>query len=337
MNVSNLSDLAAVYLDGDPTIGWEGAWGHFRRPNGRSGTAATMKSLLRRHVLGVELELDAGDERATEDGLYGAVRRLGELPPDQFMPADLRLCQQHMVDAGISRRICNENVSRIRQWCKWAVEYELMQLATLERLKLVRGLKAGRTSHAAEERDAVRSAPDDEIERVLRCARPELARAITVQWRTAMRPGELVAMTAGDIVRRGTGGDGEAWEYYPSYHKTDRYGVVRCVLIGPEVQGALMKQIATLGAGLWPADDTKIWPWQTENGYYQAVRRARERALCAWTPNQLRHSMATEVTRAAGGDREAARQLLGHTDDRTTRIYTDPNMDKARELIRKIG
>ena len=77
--------------------------------------------------------------------------------------------------------------------------------------------------------------------------------------------------------------------------------------------------------------------------YFTAIRRACDKAgVPRWSPNQLRHTRATEVASKLGI--EAARILLGHTDAQTTMIYLDSNallneqiqqaIENAREIHR---
>jgi integrase len=57
--------------------------------------------------------------------------------------------------------------------------------------------------------------------------------------------------------------------------------------------------------------------------------------LPLWHPNQLRHSMATEVRREAGLD--AARVVLGHRSPATTEIYAEVDSQKAAEVMARLG
>ena len=57
-----------------------------------------------------------------------------------------------------------------------------------------------------------------------------------------------------------------------------------------------------------------------------------------WSPNQLRHSLATEVRRHdSKKGLEAASVLLGHADLETTQIYAEADRELAIEMIKKIG
>jgi integrase len=74
----------------------------------------------------------------------------------------------------------------------------------------------------------------------------------------------------------------------------------------------------------------------TPTNYAQAVRRACEDAdVPAWTPNQLRHSRATELRRDFGLD--AAGAVLGHSRLETTQIYAERNTELAVRVAEKTG
>ena len=90
----------------------------------------------------------------------------------------------------------------------------------------------------------------------------------------------------------------------------------------------------------------------TTHSYYYAVRRAVELAnrqnteeaqkagadpvlLPEWTPNQLRHSAATEIRRQFG--LEAVQVVLGHAHANVSEVYADRDFAKAAEIMRKIG
>jgi integrase len=54
-----------------------------------------------------------------------------------------------------------------------------------------------------------------------------------------------------------------------------------------------------------------------------------------WSPNQLRHSMATRVRREAGI--EVVKTLLGHSQLNTSGIYAENDQQRAIEVVRMIG
>lgn len=60
---------------------------------------------------------------------------------------------------------------------------------------------------------------------------------------------------------------------------------------------------------------------------WQASRR--------WSPNQIRHTAATEIRKRFG--LEAAQVALGHSRADVTQIYAEKNLDLARQVAREVG
>jgi hypothetical protein len=54
-----------------------------------------------------------------------------------------------------------------------------------------------------------------------------------------------------------------------------------------------------------------------------------------WHPNQLRHAKATEIRREAGLD--AARVVLGHRSPQITEVYAEIDVNKAAEVMARLG
>ena len=54
-----------------------------------------------------------------------------------------------------------------------------------------------------------------------------------------------------------------------------------------------------------------------------------------WSPNQLRHSRATELRERYGI--EVAQNVLGHSDPRTTAIYAERDYATAARIMQEIG
>jgi integrase len=58
-------------------------------------------------------------------------------------------------------------------------------------------------------------------------------------------------------------------------------------------------------------------------------------AIPHWHPHQLRHTKATEIRREAGLD--AARAVLGHRSPKITEVYAEIDVNKATEVMAKLG
>ena len=90
----------------------------------------------------------------------------------------------------------------------------------------------------------------------------------------------------------------------------------------------------------------------TTDSYRRAIQRACELAnekrkkevaasgtepdlLPTWSPNQLRHTVATEVRSKFG--LEASQVVLGHAKADVTQVYAERDLSLASEVMRKIG
>ena len=70
--------------------------------------------------------------------------------------------------------------------------------------------------------------------------------------------------------------------------------------------------------------------------YRQAIHRACDKAnISRWSPNRLRHSVATQIRADFG--LEAAQVILGHSKADVTQVYAERNSQLAETVIREIG
>lgn len=67
----------------------------------------------------------------------------------------------------------------------------------------------------------------------------------------------------------------------------------------------------------------------------ERCKACKAAALPHWHPHQLRHTKATEIRREHGLD--AARAVLGHRSPKITEVYAEVDMNKAAEVMRKMG
>ena len=150
-----------------------------------------------------------------------------------------------------------------------------------------------------------------------------------------------------DIDRAGPEG---CWIYQPESHKTEHHGQARIVIIGPKAQELLLKYLLK---------DENECCFLTERGvpynrsnYRDRIRHACQMAFPApmelsdaqkkawekehrWRPNQLRHSLATEVRKSYG--LEAVQATLGHADMKTSQIYAERMLYLAVDAIKEVG
>jgi integrase len=112
-------------------------------------------------------------------------------------------------------------------------------------------------------------------------------------------------------------------------HKTRHQGKKRVIYLGPKCQEILGRYILKAG----PAGN--VFPLGLSGLRTAITRGARRAGVAHWSPNQLRHSHATEVRKKFGV--EASQVMLGHSHINTTEIYAEVNADRGKEVARLIG
>ena len=292
------------------------------------------------------------DDQPTEEqaGIKAAMKRIKEeyafLPASQLGPLKIQALQQRFVRDGVSRYYVNKSINRLKRMFRWAVAQELIPPAISQAIDTVTALKKGRTE--AYELKPVPPVDDATVEATLpRIASPITRDMIRIQRLTGMRPGELFVMKPKDIDRNGPKG---CWLYQPERHKTEHHDQTRIVVIGPKAQTFLAPYLLK---------DAEEHCFLTERGkpYNRSNYRDRIRHACQmafpspkelsdddkkawekehrWRPNQLRHSLATEVRKQHG--LEAVQATLGHADMKTSQIYAERMMHLAVSAIKDVG
>jgi integrase len=301
----------------------------------------------------------------------------GHTAARDFGPLALKAVRQKMIDGyehpkyGPQRPLCrgvvNQRVGRIRRMFKWAVENELVPPSVLLGLQAIRGLQRGRSQ--ARETEPVKPVPETIVEAILPHVRPPVAAMVRLQLLTGMRPGEVVIMRAIDLDMTG-----KVWLYHPGSdqgthgaHKTAHRGQHRIIPVGPRGQEIIRQWLKPdLYAYLFSPRETmdalrfkqrqerktKVQPSQMNRrkrnprrkpgdryrvgSYAVAIARACEKAgVPHFHPHQIRHTRATEIRREAGLD--AARAVLGHRSPKITEVYAEIDVNKATEVMEKLG
>jgi integrase len=295
-----------------------------------------------------------------------ALRRLlklyGELPAAEFSPQKLKLVREEFIRDGNCRSVVNQNISRIRRMFRWAVENELIPVTVYQALATVAGLRKGRST--AREPEPVQPVDDAAVEASLPFMAPQVQAMVRLQRLSGCRPGEIAALRPCDLDK-----SCEVWCYRPASHKTQHHGTERRIYFGPRAQEILRPWLgrepgqfcfspkeaeemrrATLHGdrktplhhGNRPGTNRKKNPKRTPGERYNAesYRRAIERAcrlakIEPWSPNQLRHTRASELRRFHGLD--AAQVVLGHSQLVTTQVYAERDHAKAEAIMRLCG
>lgn len=315
----------------------------------------------------------------------------------EFRPLALAALRQKMIEIGWSRGTINDQIARVKRLFRWAVSRELVPLDLHHGLCTLEGLRKGRTP--ARETPPVQPVPHEHMMAVIRTLSPSLAALLQMQEQlgsqngqnedlarrmvklaaavpdespvaamiaverlTGMRPAELVALRRDQLDM-----SGPVWIYRPVEHKTEHFGHVRSVSLGPRAQQILRpfftadpadplfspkRAMAARRQRMREARKTPLQPSQVDRSKKGARRRPGEqynteayrRAIAyackkanvsPWSPNRLRHSCGTDLRRQFGI--EAARVVLGHNSVETTQIYAERDERAAADIMAKVG
>jgi len=286
----------------------------------------------------------------------------GTTPAADFGPSALKTVRRAMIEQGWCRGYVNKQVIRVRRMFAWAVENEMVPGSVHQALAAVSGLSKNRS--AAREKPPIGPVPDEHVAAVLPLVNVVVAAMIRVQRLTGMRPQEVVHLRPTDVDTS----DPSCWVYRPHRHKGEHHGRERLVFIGPlaqEVLGPWLDRepgvycfrpsdaVAARNAKSRANRVTPLRAWEaartpkpnpkrapglryTKDSYRVAIQRVcRDLGIPPWSPNQLRHSRATDLRRVFGI--EAAQAVLGHSEIGVTQVYAERDMARAREVMREVG
>jgi integrase len=270
------------------------------------------------------------------------------LPATEFGPKNFKKLLEHMISLRLNRNTINKAKNIVVRCFNWAASEELIPASVPAALRTVPGLRKGRT--AAKETPAVGPVDDSTVEATLPFLGDVVADMVRVQRLTGMRPGELLVMT-GDAIDRS---DPECWRYEPLHHKCEHHGQARVIYIGPRAIEILLPRLIQAGDGrIFRISRAayrraivracrRAFPHASISAIKPADRTAEQLAEIKawwqaheWSPNRLRHSLASEVR--AKFDLESAQVILGHAAANTSEIYAQRDQKKAAAVARKIG
>ncbi len=286
---------------------------------------------------------------------------------EEFGPLQFKAIRQKMIDAQIARTYINKTMSMVLKIFKWGTAEGMVSVETYQRLKAVESLRKGFTS--APERDSVRPVPIEDVNATLPHLPPVVQKMVKLHLLIGCRPSELCSIKAGMIDR-----SGDVWIVCLDKHKNANRGKNRVLYLGPKAQ-AIVAPLLLRGADEYifsprdsertrrrEAHENRTTPMNQGNrpgysthtratkrcasrapntcysrsSYARAIARACETAkVTQWSPNQIRHLVATEIRRQFG--LEAAASTLGHSELNTTQIYAEQDKQRAIEVARKIG
>jgi integrase len=252
---------------------------------------------------------------------------------DGLDPRDLKVhhlenFQQHLINKSLAIDTINGYLARLRRIFRWAIRNDYLPLKTLMLFDLSERVDA--TWNNVKQKVAITTVSREHIAAVLDEVPPTVAAMVKFQLHTGCRPGEVRRLRLRDVDQSKA-----IWEYTPRDHKTSHLGKTHVICIGPQAQ-KLVEQVSKV------ADDEFLFhsgspsTTYTKDSYLRAITRACIRiGIPPWTPNQIRHTVATEIREQY--DIEYAQVMLGHSRLQTTEIYAERNMEKAREVAEFYG
>jgi integrase len=162
----------------------------------------------------------------------------GQTPAVEFGPLRLKAVREEMIGRGWMRTSINRRIHRIKRMFAWGVENELVPSHVYDGLRVIAGLKAGRTE--AKESKPVRPVDNVLVDATIEQVGPVVGSMIELQRLTGMRSGELTSIRSRDLDT-----SGKIWVYKPESHKTQHHGHVREIYLGPQAQQLLKPFLST--------------------------------------------------------------------------------------------
>lgn len=248
----------------------------------------------------------------------------------EFGPLKLKAVRSELENSSVRTQV-NKSVSRIKSVFRWGVENEMVPAEVVMALDCVKGLRKGRCK--AKESEPILPVPDADLEASLKCMTRNVSTICELLVLTGARVSEIRTMRVGDIDT-----SNNVWLMRPGSHKNAWRGKDRTIFIGPKAQVLLMPFVADAVQSdlivFRPREENEPY---TLRGLESSIRKACKRAkVDHWGPGRLRHNAAT-IINTEFGDIDASRVVLGHSEKTTTQIYAERDLQKAAEIIAKIG
>lgn len=309
---------------------------HARRMAHRVITPIDVATLVDRFLEYAAAEYPSREPKNLAATLRTLVVAFGDVPADELRARRLtewrdRLAAGEFGGRPLSRAYVNKATEHVRRCYAWAVSLELVDPATLESLRSVRGLRRGRAT--ARETAPVRPVDAETILRTLPHLPAEIAGIVEILRLTGARTGEVRTMRAGEIDTTRA----DVWLYRPGAHKTAHLGRGRVIPLDEPCQRVILPRLRPFVPSSFVFESPRGGCYG-ETAVRNAVARACRRAgIPHWHPHQIRHA-ALRVIRKSGGDLDAAQGLAGHANRSTTERYA-PNDEEAAirglELLRR--
>ena len=288
----------------------------------------------------------------------------------EFGPLQLKAVRQAMIDAGLCRNEVNKRTGRIVRLFKWAVGEGIVPPSLHHGLIAVSGLRRGRAD--VRESEPVKPVPDAFVDAIRPHVPPQLWAMVELMRLSGMRPQEVCLMRTIDIDRSGRVWIYTPETHKTEHHGRERriylgptaQEILRpwlrmeltAYLFSPReaMQHRLAERRRNRKSKVQPSQKnrSKAKPkrkpgerYDTRSLYHavaygirkaqDAAKKAGERPIADWHPNQLRHNAATRLRREFGLD--VARAVLGHSSPVVTEVYAELDGAKAAEAMERVG
>jgi integrase len=332
------------------------------RPN---GDLSVMELVAAYWLHAKEYYVKNGNPTSEQASLRLAFRPLLELYGHaecrNFGPLALAAVRNKMIETRITRKRINQHVGRIRRMFKWGVSREMLPADVFQALATLEGLRKGRTK--AKESQPVKPVSEEHVQAVLPFLQPQVRDMVRLQRKIGCRPQEVILIRPCDVDR-----SQDPWIYTPSSHKCEHLELERKIPIGSEGQKILFPWLDRAPGSYCfsPRESREAYfderrrnrktphtpssrnrqrmvnpkrkPREryTTSGYDYAVARACKKAKVPhWHPNQLRHTVATEVRSKYG--LEGSQVVLGHSTANITQVYAERDFEFAKQIMKEIG
>jgi len=251
----------------------------------------------------------------------------GKLLASKFGPKSLRRLQQEGIRRGWARTHINRQIGRARRVFKWAAGEELIPISVYQSLLAVDPLRDGECREAPERLPV----SDATIDQTLPFVRHQVVKdMIALQRCCGARPGEICALTVGDIDRTG-----DVWQAVLRRHKNSHRGKRRVLYFGPKSQAVLAKYLLKEAERF--VFESKGRRGYTNDSYRRAIWYACHKGkIPAWSPQLIRKAVAQAVRDTY--DVESAAALLGHCSSIVTQEhYASATRQRAEQVAKKLG
>ena len=295
-------------------------------------------------------------------GLYA------QTPISEFGPVKIRAFQTWLVGQGYSRTMVNRRVAQVKRWLKWLVSREMIPVEILSAAETVTGLRSGKTT--APEPEPVKPASMADVEATLPHLPPPVAAMVQIQYLCGMRPQDVIGMRPGDIDQTG---DIWLYRPGKHKNTHRGQSLVKALPVSAQVILTPFLVDRAADAHCFDPRESAEWAYEQKRAnsqratkqypseakrlekqkartlkhrelrassykgytYAQAIKRACKKAdVPAWSPLQLRHTIATEISQQLG--EQAAQRWLGHARLQTTGIYVEKQTKELIEIARQI-